>query len=159
MNWVSTVAFTASVLWHDFCEVISKKYHNCRVEKYLRWFSYSLLWGNWINAVFLRRWVLRDDQWTLTSLPKEYNASLYLYSLKQAVTNVKGDHYDCLKYQICRLNIEVSEELYINVNSSLRIQIMWLHYHCHHLQTFLYYVRSTPCPVGPKPFEIYGKAV
>ena len=71
--------------------------------------------------------------------------------------NCLGDHLDCLRYQICRLNIEVSEELCINVNSSL--QIKRLHYHCHHLQNFLYYVRSTPFPAGPKPFKIYGKAV
>ena len=37
-----------------------------------------------LNTVFLRRWVMRDDQWTLTSLPEEYSASLCLYSLKQA---------------------------------------------------------------------------
>ena len=30
-----------------------------------------------------------DDQWALISLPEEYSASLYLYSLKQALTTVK----------------------------------------------------------------------
>ena len=61
-------------------------------------------------------------------------------------------------YQICCLNIEVSEELYINVNSSLRIQIKRLHYHCHHIQKFLYYERSKPFPASPKPLKKYGKA-
>ena len=32
---------------------------------------------------------LRDEQWTLTSLPEEHSASLYLYSLKQAAITVK----------------------------------------------------------------------
>ena len=52
------------------------------------WFSF-LIWGNWINTVFLRRWVLRWPM-ILTSLLEEYSASV--------------SSYPRLKYQICSLN-------------------------------------------------------
>ena len=55
--------------------------------------------------------------------------------------------------------MEVSEKLYSNVNSSLRIQIKRIHYHYHQIQMFLHDVRSTPFPADPKPFKINGKAV
>ena len=38
LNRVSTVAFTVSVLWRDFCEIISKKCHKFRVDKYFAGF-------------------------------------------------------------------------------------------------------------------------
>ena len=100
------------------------------------WFSF-LIWGNWINTVFLRRWVLR---WLmmLTSLLEEYSASV--------------SSYHRLKYQICSLNSWIiCTTVRCNLNNLLCIQIQPHHYHCYHMQKFLYYLRSTSFPVGPKP--------
>ena len=63
LNRVSTVAFTVSVLWRDFCEIISKKYHKS------------------LPKCLPSRWIPCNDQWMLTSLPEEYSASVSSYSL------------------------------------------------------------------------------
>ena len=109
---VHVVTFTVSVLCETLliCEIISKKYYKCRVEKFFAGFLTRFL--SWyceeidmIYTVFLRRWVLCDDRWMPTSLPEEYSASGSPVTLLLPVTRCYNcDHKDWLKYQICSLN-------------------------------------------------------
>ena len=57
LNRVSTVEFTVSVLWRDFCGIILKKYHKSRVEKYF--------------SAFLS-WYFEEIELTLSSFATEY---------------------------------------------------------------------------------------
>ena len=118
------------------CEIISKKYHKSRAEKYFRWFSYMILSGNWNNTVFVRLWVLCDDQWALID-----------------VTTRRENQICCLNTWKNCTTVHYNENNLFTVtypNQATPLSLL-------HIQTFLFEISTFPG--GSKTIDKYGKAV